>query len=64
MEKANELAGSNPDYAIQDLYEAIANGNYVSILIQMYVCIYSMLIALPLEMFLRVKTLGDGACRY
>jgi catalase len=28
-EEAEKLAGSNPDYAIQDLYEAIANGNFV-----------------------------------
>ena len=26
-EEAGEIAGKNPDYAIQDLYNAIANGN-------------------------------------
>lgn len=26
--EADKLAGSNPDYAIQDLYNAIANGNF------------------------------------
>ena len=29
-DKAAILAGSDPDYAIKDLYEAIATGNYVS----------------------------------
>jgi len=29
-EKANELAGSDPDYSIRDLYNAIAKGNYPS----------------------------------
>lgn len=29
-DEAAELAGSNPDYAIQDLYNAIAKGNYPS----------------------------------
>lgn len=29
-QKAQELAGSNADYAIRDLYDAIANGNYPS----------------------------------
>ena len=28
--KAAELAGTNPDYSIQDLYESIATGNFVS----------------------------------
>lgn len=30
VERANQLAGENPDYAIQDLYNAIANGNFPS----------------------------------
>ncbi|ENN76752.1 catalase [Dendroctonus ponderosae] len=30
VEKADELAGSDPDYAIRDLYNAIANKNYPS----------------------------------
>lgn len=29
-QKAAELSGENPDYAIQDLYNAIANGNFPS----------------------------------
>ena len=29
-DKAAELAGSNPDYALQDLYNAIEEGNYPS----------------------------------
>jgi len=29
-EKAGELAGSDPDYAIRDLYNNIASGNYPS----------------------------------
>lgn len=28
--KAEELSGSDPDYAIRDLYNAIANGDYPS----------------------------------
>ena len=28
VEKAGELSGSNPDYSIQDLYNAIAEGNF------------------------------------
>jgi catalase len=28
--RAGQLAGENPDYAIQDLYNAIANGNFPS----------------------------------
>lgn len=30
VEKANEFAGSDPDYSIRDLYNAIENGNYPS----------------------------------
>ena len=30
VDKAAQLAGTNPDYSIQDLYEAIATGNFVS----------------------------------
>lgn len=30
VEKANELAGSDPDYSIRDLYNAIESGNYPS----------------------------------
>lgn len=30
MEKADELAGSDPDYAIRDLYGAIAGGDFPS----------------------------------
>ena len=30
VEEAAVTAGTNPDYAIQDLYDAIANGNFVS----------------------------------
>lgn len=30
VDQANKLAGENPDYAIEDLYESIANGKYVS----------------------------------
>ena len=30
VEKAGELAGSDPDYGIKDLYEAIATNNFVS----------------------------------
>ena len=29
VDEAGRLAGSNPDYSIQDLYEAIATGNFV-----------------------------------
>lgn len=29
-ERADELAGSEPDYAIRDLYDAISEGNYPS----------------------------------
>ena len=29
-DKAEQLAGSDPDYANRDLYEAIANGDFVS----------------------------------
>ena len=29
VDKAGHLAGGNPDYSIQDLYEAIATGNFV-----------------------------------
>ena len=29
-DEADHLAGANPDYAIQDLYNAIANGNFPS----------------------------------
>ena len=31
VEKAGELAGSDPDYSNRDLYNAIANGNPVSL---------------------------------
>eukprot|EP00731_Ephydatia_muelleri_P029886 Em0021g409a len=30
VDQANKLAGDNPDYAIEDLYESIANGKYPS----------------------------------
>lgn len=30
MEEADRLAATNPDYAIGDLFNAIANGNYPS----------------------------------
>lgn len=30
VEKANELASSNPDYATQDLFESISSGRYPS----------------------------------
>ena len=30
VEKANELAGSDPDYSIRDLYDAIEDGNFPS----------------------------------
>lgn len=30
MEEAGRLASANPDYAIGDLFNAIANGNYPS----------------------------------
>ena len=30
VDQANKLAGENPDYAIEDLYESIANGKYPS----------------------------------
>lgn len=30
MEEAERLASTNPDYAIGDLFNAIANGNYPS----------------------------------
>lgn len=30
VDKAGELAGSDPDYGIKDLYEAIATNNFVS----------------------------------
>ena len=29
-DEAGELGGSDPDYAMRDLYNAIANGNYPS----------------------------------
>ena len=29
-EAAGKMAGQNPDYALQDLFDAIANENYVS----------------------------------
>ena len=29
-DKAERLAGSDPDYSNRDLYEAITNGNFVS----------------------------------
>ena len=30
VEKANDLAGSDPDYSIRDLYDAIEDGNFPS----------------------------------
>lgn len=30
VDQAAVLAGTNPDYSIQDLYEAIEKGNFVS----------------------------------
>jgi len=30
VERAGYLAGANPDYALKDLFDAIAIGNYVS----------------------------------
>ena len=30
MNKAAKLAGDDPDYSIKDLFEAIAQGNFVS----------------------------------
>lgn len=38
VEKADELAGSDPDYAIRDLYNAIANNNYPSYSMYIQVC--------------------------
>ena len=32
VDKAGKLAGGNPDYAIKDLYESIANNTFVSTL--------------------------------
>ena len=32
VDKAGELAGADPDYGIKDLYESIANNNFVSLL--------------------------------
>lgn len=29
--RAGQIAGSDPDYGIRDLYEAIAKGDYVSL---------------------------------
>ena len=29
-EEAGEMSGKNPDYALQDLYDSIANGDFVS----------------------------------
>lgn len=29
-QKAGELSGTDPDYALRDLYNAIANGNFPS----------------------------------
>ena len=41
---AGVLAGSDPDYSIRDLYEAIAKGNYVSRIQQIHcpsACVYT-----------------------
>ncbi|XP_011409548.1 PREDICTED: catalase-like [Amphimedon queenslandica] len=38
--KAAELAGTNPDYSIQDLYEAIATGNFPSWTLSIQVMTY------------------------
>ena len=30
VERAGDLAGANPDYALKDLFDAIGSGSYVS----------------------------------
>ncbi len=39
-DRAAVLAGTDPDYGIKDLYEAIANGNYVSMMCGPYAHVY------------------------
>ena len=53
VDEAGRLAGGNPDYSIQDLYEAIATRNFVrpdSILCGIY-CLYSKFSPLGLCLF-------------
>lgn len=40
-EEANRLAGENPDYAIQDLYNAIEAGNFPSWTLKMQVMTFA-----------------------
>jgi catalase len=39
-DKAGDLAGSSPDYAMRDLYNAIAQGNYPSWSLKIQVMTY------------------------
>ena len=38
-DKAAVVAGTDPDYSIRDLYNAIATGNYVSMVYSVCVCV-------------------------
>ena len=38
-EKAAVVAGTDPDYSIRDLYNAIATKNFVSVCARMYACV-------------------------
>jgi catalase len=51
VERAAELASSDPDYAIRDLYNAIANGDYPSWTLQLQIMTYEQASKAPFNPF-------------